>query len=141
MKLLMFQWFETRNINASRNYFLPLSSLEVFFSVYIIYERFHIFLMIKYKLHQELRKNDTEEECFQEKIPASDKTKYFYLKAKKNCENCQCLGCSLLQRVYSSKMSFVLTYRENWYFKNKRTLMTDDHGSTFFPLSSPHCTA
>ena len=86
MKLLMFQWFETRNINASRNYFLSLSFLEVFFSLYIIY--FHIFLMITYKLYQELRKNDTEGECFQEKIPASDKTKYFSLKAKKNCENC-----------------------------------------------------
>ena len=44
-------------------------------------------LMIKDKLYLELWKNDREGECSQRKIPASDKTKCFSLKAKKNCEN------------------------------------------------------
>ena len=42
--------------------------------------------MIKYKLYLKLWQNDREEECFQKKTGASDKTKYFFLKIKKNCE-------------------------------------------------------
>ena len=62
---------------------LILPVLLLVFFVYIIYQRFDIFLMIKYKIYLELWRNDAEGECCQRKTPASDKANIFLRKPRK----------------------------------------------------------
>ena len=56
---------------------------------------------------------------------------YFFWKPRKT-ENYLGLGSSLLWRVYSSRMFFFFTYKENWYFRNKRMSICYDMALHFF---------
>ena len=84
--MLMFLWFETRNIHTFRNNINsppppppPTPSIPFLFE-YIIYESFYIFLLVRYELYLKLqkKKKDTKGECFQKKKGSvSDTTNIF----------------------------------------------------------------